>query len=77
MSQKQKTPNLLQSLTWEEFKLQFNERFTQHHLVCKDVDGAHSLECYVQNFIRMLPMVPLKEEFAQKLVFLRGLKPWV
>ncbi len=35
------------------------------------------LVVYVQDFSHMLTMVPLKDEYVQKLVFLRGLKPWV
>jgi hypothetical protein len=82
MSQKQETFDLLKSFTWE-FKLRFNERFMPHHLVFKDGmellefaqrDGIGSLACYVQDFNHMLTMVPLKEEFAKKLV-LCGLKP--
>jgi hypothetical protein len=38
-------------------------------------DGASSLACNVQNFNQMLIMVPLKEEFVKKMVFLHGLKP--
>jgi hypothetical protein len=85
MSQKQETFDLLKSFTWEVFKLWFNKRFTPHHLLFKDGmelleliqrDGASSLACYVQDFIHMLIMVPLKEDFSHKLVFLHGLKPW-
>jgi hypothetical protein len=36
MSYKQKTPNMLNVLTWEEFKLQLNEKFMPYHLVLKD-----------------------------------------
>ncbi len=36
MSQKQKTLDLLETFTWEEFKLQLDERFTLHHLVFQD-----------------------------------------
>jgi len=84
MFQKQKTPNLLEILTWGEFKLQLNERFTSYHLVFKDGmelleltqlrDGASSLARYVQIFNQMLIMVLLKE-FVRKLFFMCGLKP--
>jgi hypothetical protein len=89
MSQKQKTPNLLEILTWGEFKLQLNERFTSYHLVFKDGmelleltqlrDGvgssAHGSSAhYVQIFNQMLIMVLLKE-FVRKLLFMCGLKP--
>jgi hypothetical protein len=84
MSQKQKTPNLLEILTWGEFKLQLNERFTSYHLVFKDGmelleltqlrDGAGSSPRYVQIFNQMLIMVLLKE-FVRKLLFRCGLKP--
>jgi len=51
-------------------RLQLNERFMPHHLVLKDKmellelaqgDGVGSLVSYVQNFNRVLTMVPLKE----------------
>ncbi len=60
--------------------------FILHHLGFKDgieflefakKDRASSLTHYVQDFNRMLTMVLLKKEFARKLVFLHGLKPWV
>jgi hypothetical protein len=47
---------LLEVLTWEEFKLQLNERFMPHHLVLKNMmellelaqgDGTGSLAHYV------------------------------
>jgi hypothetical protein len=84
--QKQETPNLFETLTWEEFKLQLDRRFTSYHLVFWDGmkvleptqgDNKGSLAAYVQNFNRMLTMVPLKDEYARKLIFLHGLKPWV
>jgi hypothetical protein len=62
------------------------QRFIPHHLVFKDGiellqftkrDRTSSLTHYVQNFNQMLTMVPLKKEFARKLVFMHGLKPWV
>ncbi len=84
MSQKQKTPNLLEILTWGEFKLQLNEKFTSYHLVFKDGmelleltqlrDGAGSSARYVQIFNQMLIMVLLKE-FVRRLFFMCGLKP--
>ncbi len=59
-------------------------RFTPHHLVLHDDrelleftlgDDKGWLVTYVQNFSRMLTMVPLKDEYAQKLIFMHGLKP--
>ncbi len=56
-----------------------------HHLVLKDKmellelaqgDGVGSLVSYAQDFNRMLTMVPLKEEYAMKLIFLHNSKPW-
>jgi hypothetical protein len=35
------------------------------------------LVVYVQDFSRMLIVIPIKDEYAQKLIFLHGLKPWV
>jgi hypothetical protein len=35
------------------------------------------LAAYVQDFNGMLTMIPLKDEYALKLSFLHGLKPWV
>jgi hypothetical protein len=84
--QKQETPNLLETLTWEEFKLQLDKRFTSHHLVLLDGmkllettqgDNKGSLVAYIQDFSRILTMVPLKDEYVRKLIFLHGLKPWV
>jgi hypothetical protein len=59
MSKKQETFNLLEVITWEEFKLRLIERCMPHHLVFKDGmefleftqgDGVGSLAHYVQNF---------------------------
>jgi len=86
MVQKQETPNLLEILTWKEFKLLLNETFMPHHLVLKDGmefleitqgDGMGSLAHYVQDFNTKLIIVPFKKEFARNLTFLRGLKPWL
>jgi hypothetical protein len=53
-----------------------------HHLVLQDGmefleftqgDNKGSLTTYVQDFNRMLIMVPLKDEYARKLIFLHGL----
>ncbi len=55
-----------------------------HHLVLQDDielleltqgDDKGLLVVYVQDFSRMLTMVPLKDEYAQKLIFMHGLKP--
>jgi hypothetical protein len=82
MSQKQKTPNLFETFTWEEFKLWLDGRFMSHHLVLQDGmefleftqgDNKGSLTTYVQDFNRMLIMVPFKDEYARKLIFLHGL----
>ncbi len=57
-----------------------------HHLVIQDdikflelTQGNNKglLVAYVQDFNCMLTMVPLKYEYAQKLILLHGLKPWV
>jgi hypothetical protein len=40
-------------------------------------DNKGSLAAYVQDFNWMLTMVPLKDEYAWKLIFLHGFKPWV
>jgi hypothetical protein len=40
-------------------------------------DDKGSLAIYVQDFSHMLIMVPLKDEYVQKLIFLHGFKPWV
>jgi hypothetical protein len=57
-----------------------------HHLVLRDDmefleltqgDDKDLLAVCVQDFSRMLIMVPLKDEYAQKLIFLHGLKAWV
>jgi hypothetical protein len=39
---KQKTRDLLETLTWEEFELQLNRKFMPHHLVLQD--GMELLE---------------------------------
>jgi hypothetical protein len=58
---------------WEEFKLQLDERFTLHHLVLRDGmefleltqwDNKGSLATYVQDFNRMLTMVPFKDDYV-------------
>jgi hypothetical protein len=62
------------------------ETFMPHHLVLKDGmefleitqgDGMGSFAHYVQDFNTKLIIVPFKKEFARKLAFLRGLKPWL
>jgi hypothetical protein len=35
------------------------------------------LVAYVHDFNYMLNVAPLKAEYARKLIFLHGLKPWV
>ncbi len=61
-------------------------RFKSHHLVLRDGiefleltqgDNKGSLTTYVQDFNCMLSMVPLKDEYVRKLIFLHGFKPWV
>jgi len=55
-----------------------------HHLVLWDGmefleftqgDNGGSLATYAHDFNHMLIMVPLKYKYAQKLIFLHGLKP--
>ncbi len=57
-----------------------------HHLVLRD--GLELLELtqgnnkgflatYVQDFSRMLIVIPLKDGYSKKLIFLHKLKPWV
>jgi hypothetical protein len=57
-----------------------------HHFVVWDGMGLlevtqeedrGSLATYVQDFNCMLTMVPLKDVYARKLIFLHALKPWV
>ncbi len=76
----------MEFLTWEDFKLWLNERFMLHNLVFKDGmeflklaqgDMVGYLVSHVQDFNQILTMVPMKEEYAKKLIFLHGLKPWV
>jgi hypothetical protein len=78
--------NLLETFTWEEFKLHLDIRFTPPHLVFQDGmelleftqwDKRGSLATYVQCFYQMLTIVPLKDEYVQKLIFLHGLKHWM
>jgi hypothetical protein len=38
-------------------------------------DNKGSLATYVQGFNQMLIIVPLKDEYVQKLIYLHGLKP--
>jgi len=38
-------------------------------------DDKSLLAAYVQDFNRMLTMVPLKYEYVRKLIFLHGFKP--
>jgi hypothetical protein len=68
MSQKQETLNLLETFMWEKFKLWLDMRFMLHHLVLwngmellelTQWDNKGSLAAYVQDFSRMLTMVPL------------------
>jgi hypothetical protein len=57
-----------------------------HNLVVKDGmeflkfaqgDRVGYLASHVQDFSKILIMVPMKEMYANKLIFLHGLKPWV
>jgi hypothetical protein len=84
MSQQQETLDLLKTFMWEEFKLWLDRRFMLHHLVLQDRmelleltqwDNKGSLAAYVQDFNHMLTMVPLKDDYVWKLIFLHGLKP--
>ncbi len=59
---------------------------SHHHLVFCDGmklleltqgDNMGSLATYIQDFSCMLIMVPLKGEYAWKLIFMHGFKPWV
>lgn len=63
-----------------------DKRFMPHHLVFQDGmelleltqgDDIGSLAAYVQDFSRMLTMVPLENEYVWKLIFFHGLMPWV
>jgi hypothetical protein len=67
MFQKQKTPNLLESFTWKEFKSRLNKSFMLHCVLFKDGmefwefaqgDGMGSLAYYVQDFNHMLIVAP-------------------
>ncbi len=40
-------------------------------------DNKGSLIAYFQDFNQMQTMVPLKDEYTQKLIFLHRFKPWV
>jgi hypothetical protein len=40
-------------------------------------DGLKALGKYVQSFVAFLSLIPMKEEYAQKVAFLHGLQPWV
>ncbi len=86
MLQKEETSNLFKMLTWGDFKLWLDGKFIPHHLVLRN--GMEFLEltqgedrglllAYVQDFNCMLIMVPLKDEYVWKLIFLHALKPWV
>jgi hypothetical protein len=57
-----------------------------HHLVLRDVmefleftqgEDRGLLATYIQDFNHILIVIPLKDEYVHKLVFLHGLKPWV
>jgi len=61
-------------------------RFTPHHFVLQNGmefleltqgDDRGSLAVYVQEFNRMLIMVPLNDKYVRKLIFLHVFKPWV
>ncbi|CAM6030436.1 unnamed protein product [Sphagnum balticum] len=69
-----------------KFKLRLDGRFTLHHLVPRDGmellefnqgDDRGSLATYIHDFNHMLTVVPFKDEYVRKLIFLHGLKPWV
>jgi hypothetical protein len=40
-------------------------------------DDRGSLATYIHDFSCMLIVVPFKDEYVQKLIFLHGLKPWM
>ncbi len=80
------------TLTWEEFKLRLDKRFMPHHLVLQDgmeflefTQGDNGGSRGQWGFIgHLCPWLqsyvdygPLKDKYAQKLIFLHGLKPWV
>jgi hypothetical protein len=74
MSQKHETPNLLETFTWEEFKLWLDERFMPRHLVLwngikllepTQGDDKGSLVAYIKDFSCMLNVVPLKNNMLE------------
>lgn len=82
MTQKDAMPNLMGSLLWSVFKAKLNERFTLHNQILKDgqellrlhqSNGLGAMGRYVQTFASLLNLIPMKEKYAQKVVFLHGL----
>ncbi len=70
------------SFPWSVFKVKLNERFTPHNQILKDgqelmrlcqSNGLGAMGRYVQTFVYLLNLIPMKEKCAQKVVFLHGL----
>jgi hypothetical protein len=67
------------------FKAELNARFMPHNHVLRDGlklltlrqgEGLGLLMKDVQTFSALLCLVPMKEEYTQRVAFLNGLQPW-
>ncbi len=63
-----------------------NEKFTPHNQILLNGqklfnlyqgDGLRALGKYVQSFVALLSLIPMIEEYTQKVAFLHVLQPWV
>jgi hypothetical protein len=73
------------TLPWIVFKAKLNEKFTPHNQILKDgqellslrqSDGLGAMGRYVQTFMSLLSLIPMKEEYTQKVALLHDLQPW-
>jgi len=72
-NQKDVEPNLMGILPCSAFKAKLNEKFAPHNQIFKDgqellnlcqFDGPRGLGRYVQTFVLLLSLIPMKEEYV-------------
>lgn len=77
--------NLVGTLSWNDFKIKLNDKFTLFNQILKDGQewlnlhqskGHGTLVCYVQAFSALLNLVTMKEKYVHKVTFLHHLQLW-
>jgi hypothetical protein len=83
---KEENLEVIPTITWVGFKVEFNVKFMLHNQVLRDGlellalrQGERSslLVEHVKIFNVLLCLIPMKEEYTQRVPFFNGLQPWV